>query len=39
MTQFTFLQSPFLPIVVGFFGLGTGYLMGRAGPVWLPKGG
>jgi hypothetical protein len=27
MTQFTFQQTPFLPIVVGFFGLGTGYLI------------
>jgi hypothetical protein len=38
MTQesLTFASSPFWPIAIGFFGLGTGYfILGRAGSFWL----
>jgi len=27
MTTFTFAESAFVPLAVGFFGLGTGYLI------------
>jgi len=35
---FTFASSPFVPVAVGFFGLGTGYFIwGGQALFWLPK--
>jgi hypothetical protein len=35
---FTFASSPFVPVAIGFFGLGTGILhLGRSGFIWFSQ--